>query len=44
MIQVVELLERKTKELEDRLEAAGAKIIQLMTNNPYEVSDATEDR
>jgi hypothetical protein len=27
MIQVMERLERKTKELEDRLEAAGAKII-----------------
>jgi hypothetical protein len=39
----MELLESKTKKLEDTLEAAEAKIIQLVTNKPCEANNTIEE-
>jgi hypothetical protein len=42
MIQVKELLEKRMRELEERLNVAKAKISQLMANKPHEMSSAVE--
>ncbi len=44
MIPVMELLEKKMKELEDRLETAEVKIIQLAASKPCKVNDRVVDR
>ncbi len=40
----MELLERKTKELEDRLQVAESKISQLVTDKSCKMSDVVEDK
>jgi hypothetical protein len=43
MMQVMELLESKTKDLEDTLEAAEDKIIQPLINKPCEANNTIEE-